>query len=255
MSEKSIAIVTVATNIYLEYWKDMVISLDREIMPNKKIVSYVFTDQPELAKSYQSLLRNLIIFPIKIPPYGWPDATIRRYEIFSEFSSQINEDVIIHLDADMLVLSDIYQDFIEAAEKSPIILVAHPGFWGLTPNLRQKVKKLFSQTQNALGSWESRAISKAYVPVQDRRTYVCGGVWAGRREEFFRLTEQLADQVNTDFNNSVMAVWHDESHLNNWASKNDYLLLSPSFCFVADYVHLSGLKPKILAVEKEVRTR
>lgn len=255
MSEKSIAVVTVATNIYLEYWKEMVISLDKVVMPNKKIISYVFTDKPELAKSYQSLLKNVIIFPIKIPPYGWPDATIRRYEIFSEFSSQISEDVIIHLDADMLVLNDIYLDFVEAAEKSPIILVAHPGFWGLKPNVRQKIKRIFSQTQNVLGSWESRTISKAYVPVQERRTYVCGGVWAGRRREFFQLTEQLAYQVETDFKNSVIAVWHDESHLNNWASKNDFLLLSPSYCFVADYAHLSGLKPKILAVEKAKRTR
>ena len=105
------------------------------------------------------------------------------------------------------------------------------------------------------GSWEDNKLSTAFVSRENRKQYVCGGTWMGRRIELFELIENLKVAVEVDFANGVVAKWHDESHLNRWAAFNDFNLLDPSFCYVNEYRHLSDLEAKIIAVTKEVRTR
>jgi len=251
----SLGILTVATNIYIDYWHKMVLSLDKKLLHGQNCVMHVFTDQPEKAKLIEAELINLQVSIHIIPPYAWPDATIRRYEIFSMFASEINEKVLMHLDADMLVMQNIFQDVTSIAQSNSMMLVAHPGFWNKKITIKSKLKCYLKGSNFQAGSWENRKESEAFVDYKLRKTYVCGGVWAGRRANFFAMTDKLSDAVMKDRDNGVMAVWHDESHLNKWASENEYLELSPIYCYVTEYAHLSGLKPKIIAVTKDARTR
>jgi hypothetical protein len=255
VKSKSIGILTVATNIYVDYWINMVRSLDKNLTSGQLCTVHVFTDQPDKAIAIQSELVNLRVFPHLIPAYGWPDATIRRYEIINEFASEINESVLMHLDADMLVMDNFFEEIISIAEQNRMMLVSHPGFWNKKISIRQKLRARINGSKATLGSWETRQESLAYVEPRAQTNYVCGGVWAGPREIFFEAIEALAEAVSIDRENGIIAVWHDESHLNNWASRNDYIRITPAYCFVEEYAHLAGLKPKILAVTKEVRTR
>ena len=47
---QSLGVLTVATNIYIKYWEDMILSFDQVIDEKQRVVSHLFTDQPELAK-------------------------------------------------------------------------------------------------------------------------------------------------------------------------------------------------------------
>ena len=255
MTEVSLGIVTIATNIYIKYWESMVLSLESKIGEGEECVAHVFTDQREQAQKIKETLRKVRVEIHDIPAYKWPDATIRRYEVFTKFSSEIRQDVIMHLDADMLFAENIFWEITQSVRQNGISLVSHPGFWNKQLNLRAVVKNFFQQAKTESGSWEDRKISTAYVPPELRKVYVCGGIWAGAHEAFFKLTAKLDIAVEIDRKNGVMAVWHDESHLNKWASENDYSLLSPSYCFVNEYAHLKSLKPKVIALTKNDKTR
>lgn len=245
-----IGILTVATNIYLDYWQAMAESLNR-LENAENFVLHVFTDDPSRAE-FMSTSWNVEVQTHQIPPLKWPEATLDRYSVFSDGGDQINEDILIHLDADMIIRGDIYPRLIEASLNTGIFLVRHPGYYRKTrPNFLRQVF-----TTSPLGDWESNPKSQACVPKKDRKTYFCGGVWGGRRKDFLSLVSTLAQRVEEDKRNGVMAKWHDESHLNWWATKNSYSALGPEWCFVPDYPQLESIKPLIEAVEKyDARTR
>lgn len=255
---------SVATNIYIEYWKDMVTSLDMHAPEKYPISAHIFTDQPELAYEIGNTLRNVKVVIHEIPSYGWPEATLLRYRIFSDAAGLLNEEVLMHLDADMLIASDFTKSLCEALQINEIALVAHPGFWFPNevkslfrlrhPNRHVILRKL-KEIRGRNGSWEVNQNSSAFVPKENRKQYVCGGTWFGINRSIKLMLRELADQVDDDSRRSVVAVWHDESHLNEWASRNEYILLDPSFCYVKEYAHLGELEPLIVAVTKDAKTR
>lgn len=251
----TLGIMTIATNVYIDYWEDMVVSLESNLFEGQTCVAHVFTEQVDRAKVFAKKLTKVLVEVHEIPGYRWPDATIRRYEVFSKFSNSINQDVVMHLDADMIILENVFNDLVAAVKEKDVALVAHPGFWNrkLTPLAR--LKSILTRSKTINGSWETRPESEAFVDSDTRKPYVCGGIWLGKNQAIFDLVKKLAKSVEIDRAKSIMAVWHDESHLNKWASKNDFELLTPEFCFVSEYKHLEGLKPKVLAVTKKVKTR
>jgi hypothetical protein len=101
-----------------------------------------------------------------------------------------------------------------------------------------------------IGAWETRKTSSAFTPRRKRLHYVCGGIWLGQREIFLKTIEELFFQVQKDQLNEVLAIWHDESHLNSWASQNSYFMLGPEFCYEASYPQLDGLRELVRAVNK-----
>ena len=146
-----------------------------------------------------------------------------------------------------------------------VCLVRHPGFWRsnstkkliiylrspnlILPDLRQLI------STGGLGAWEGNKESRAYVRRKFRKKYFCGGTWFGRREAIRGLLEKLSSSTEEDLKHGCIAVWHDESHLNCWASENKFGEESPEMCFDETYPQLRGLTPYITAVRKTLKTR
>jgi len=263
---QAIAVLTVATNRYLDYWKDMAESADRSLSPGSRLVFYVFTDRPEEAQLVgKSLLRSTVV-PIQIPPLGWPEATLLRYALFRDSWNLVNEELVIHLDADMLVTSRTLIHPAPTEWPNGIALVRHPGF--RRPKFMQRLRLYFESPTmlkgdvqmrirlGALGSWETAPESKAYVPRRMRHTYVCGGTWMGCRNSIGQMIRTLADRTQDDLNSGLIATWHDESHLNWFASTHSVELMDSQKCYAPGYPNLKDLTAEIVAVDKGAnRTR
>lgn len=254
---KSWGICSVATNIYSEFWREMVLSADKVLSRKYEVVFHVFTNQVDYCNSIQDELRNTKVRIHEIPDLVWPRATLDRYSLISQFQSDIPEDFIMHMDADMY----IHQDFLHQLETKNLVqdvaLVSHPGYWRNTPSvfstrpLRLALRDLLRIMRfGGIGDWESDRTSQAYVERKLRKVYVCGGVWLGRRSAIIEMCQKLSTAIEKDLENNFVARWHDESHINKWATKYQFDLLDPTFCFSTNYINLAGLEMYIEAVNK-----
>jgi len=256
---------SVATNIYFEYWKKMVQSADERSTESDQITFFVFTEQIEKIEAFSKTLKNVRVKGYEVKPYRWPDATLLRYQIFSEKYPNLDTDVLMHLDADMIFASNPWEKIRQLVANSQVCLVQHPGFWrskGLSrvvfylryPLTAYKDLRMTIRV-GGIGAWEMRPQSAAFVPRECRNQYFCGGTWFGPRHDIGEMLKGLSNQVSEDENNGMIAKWHDESHLNKWANENRHTVSSPELCFDETYPQLKKLKPSIIAVRKKEKTR
>jgi hypothetical protein len=195
----------------------------------------------------------------------WPEATLFRYKFIKRVSDQAEEGIVVYIDADMLVNFDISEIGTMNLDKQRPVFVMHPGYWrpkGLQnlafylANPKYIINDIRRKAiMGALGDWEVDEASTAYVRRESRKSYVCGGFWFGNTKTISAICNEMILQVDTDLQRGVIAKWHDESHLNEWASRNSFHSLSPEYCYVLRAPNLTHLTPRIIAVEKDVRTR
>ena len=93
--------------------------------------------------------------------------------------------------------------------------------------------------------------------------YYAGGFNGGKPEHFLKMSQTIVDNVEKDFENGLVAVWHDESHMNRYLINNPPTIeLTPSYCYPeAARINPGGwnvpFDAKIVALEKnhsEVRS-
>lgn len=262
---ESIGVMSVATNIYLDYWKSMVRSADGLTNIIDEVTFFVFTDKPEEAEKFALELKHVRVRAFKIPQYGWPEATLLRYQIFDSYSTSLDSKILMHLDADMLFASNPWSRVRAQLSRNSICLVEHPGFWRPTgvsrlilyvsrpvlayKDLRLRIKR------GGLGAWECDAKSSAFVSRESRMKYYCGGTWFGKRDSIIKLISELSIKVNDDIKKNIIAIWHDESHINRWATENHHSNENPELCFDQTYPQIKRLTPAIIAVRKSEKTR
>lgn len=264
--EDGVAVLTVATNRYLDYWKVMAASADRFLNPGSPLTFYVFTDRPQEAQRVEHELRRSRVITKTIPNLGWPDATLFRYGVFRESWNLLREHIVMHLDADMKFVSPTPLNPGPELWPNGIALVRHPGY--RRPHLGARLP-LYSRSprmvkgdiemwlrHGALGAWEESQESLAYVPRGLRRVYVCGGTWMGTQESLGNMVHLLAERTRLDFARGVVARWHDESHLNWFASTHRHYLFDSQKCYAVGYPNLVDIEAQIVAVDKGTnRTR
>jgi hypothetical protein len=239
----------------------MAISLDAELKSKNQVVFHIYTDQPKEAEEVSKSLKASEVCVHTIESLGWPEATLLRYSVFSSDWEDISQETVVYIDADMLIRVDIAQKFSQFLDKSKINLVSHPGFYRPT-NLLSRIRFYINNPKflasdarmylrlGGLGDWETDKTSMAYVRRRNRIHYVCGGVWAGPNKLIKDLCQELAINVNADKDIGMTARWHDESHLNCWASTRGYNRLEPAFCHEHKYPQLKAFSAFITAVDK-----
>ncbi len=237
-----------ATGPYLGYARSLANTLSQHWSAMGVLRLVVFTDEPEKVTWHEELTIGLVA--IKVPHRPWPYSSMRRFEDYARHAEALSSEILVFLDADMSIVSAPESGFAEVTDESAVVCVAHPGFYQRRRGQHWKHSPWPEESSGSLGSWEDRQESLAYVPPSDRRVYVCGGVWIGRRTEALALCAELAVRIELDERTGVTAVWHDESHLNWWAATYRPALLSPSYCFVPSYKHLSGLPIHVVALDK-----
>lgn len=265
MTIQSLGIMSVATNIYLEYWKAQAKSVDEHLGKNFNVTLHIFTDRPEEAELFGGSLRNVIVKGHRIPAYRWPEATLYRYRIFNANKTELTQDVLMYLDADMVVHKEVTGLDLATPSGSGVTLVQHPGYYrpaafkALTLYVGQPkllASDLYSRWRlGGIGSWETSPKSKAFVPRSLRTDYFCGGTWWGYQEDVLGLVAELDKRVTQDELAGVMAKWHDESHMNWWGANHPHATKSPSFCYSVSYPWLRSLPMIIQAVDKLEATR
>jgi len=224
-----ICILTIATNKYLQFVEKLYTDISEKFLPEAEISCLLFTDH-----EIEECGDNVRVHYIDHEP--WPMPTLKRYNYFVREKDFILEhDYCFYFDADMRIDS-----VVESEEVCGDLVATRHGYQSLMPANQQS----FDRNPNSL----------AYVPVNESTvTYYAGGFNGGKTEVFMEMAETIADRVNKDLENGVVALWHDESHMNRYLIDNPPTLdLDPTYCYAEEFIGTEyPYQPgKIIALKK-----
>lgn len=217
-----IGLLIIATNKYIQFLQPLISGADKFFLKNHEVTYFVFTNQDINIESDRPVVK------IETQHKNWPWMTLGRYKIFSENRKTLEQmDYLYYIDADMLIVDEVGDEIL-----GELVVTQHPGYY------------------DRRGTPEYRPESLAYIPVFKEIQYFAGGFNGGSSQEYLRMAEVLNHNINLDCSRGIIAIWHDESHLNRYAADYSNLtILSPSYCYGGNMT--LPFEKKIVALVKE----
>ena len=221
-----IGILNIATNNYKLFLDDLHDSIEEYFLPEYEKKYFVWSDDSSFNFKHN-------VHHIEIQPQGYPGDTLFRYHYFMMAQKELFDcDYIFYLDADMKIVSYIGEEIL-----TDLLGVQHPGFW---------------EESKRSGTPEPRKESTAYVEPNKIKQYCCGGFNGGKPINFLTMSEVIANNINKDAESDIVALWHDESHLNKYFSEHPPTkILDCGYC-APESAWKIPYKNKILALDKSV---
>jgi len=191
----SAALIFIGIGKYIEYFPEYYRSCQQLFLSKTDKTYYVITDNVE----HRHLSNKSNVVSINVDKREWPFPTLFRFKYINQISEKLRQHShIIFLDADMLIKERISQNEFFCHDK-PLFGVQHPGFI------------------NSKGTFEERCESLACVSKdRDLSTYWQACFWGGQTEEVLKMSKELEQRIDDDLSRRVIAIWHDESHLNKY---------------------------------------
>jgi histo-blood group ABO system transferase len=202
----NIGLMVMATGKYVQFVEPLITSADKYFCTNHNVYYFIFTDgQPP---AYPRLVR------IEQKRLGWPHDTMMRFSVYYNSRELLSKmDYLFATDADMLFVDEVGDEIL-----SPRVGTLHPGWFG------------------TCGTPERNRQSTACITIDESNRYFCGGFYGGQTAEVLKLLETTSKNIMTDLKKNLIAVWHDESHINRYFVDNPPTkVLSPSYCYVGIY--------------------
>ncbi len=196
---KTIAVLYIATGKYTIFWDYFFKSSEQFFLNGEKYRKeyFVFTDADTIEHED---CKNVHL--IKQEQLKWPYITLDRFSIFQKARKELEcVDYIYFFNGNMQFVQPVSEEILPTDEQ-PLLMVKHPGFW-------DKKRDKFS--------YETSENSRACIKSDEGRFYVMGGLNGGTRTEYLKLIDELESRVEQDKSDGVIAIWHDESHLNRYA--------------------------------------
>lgn len=225
---KKVAILYICTGRYSRFWNDFYLTSEQFFLKDCYKEYFVFTDQP--IKVF-----NKRIHRIKQKQLGWPFDTLLRFKMFDSVKDELKEfDYIFFLNANMRFKEFVDNSILPTGEEK-LLAVQHPGFY-------DKDRSSFT--------YETNSQSLAFISPDEGERYYMGGFNGGIATEYLKLVETLNAAIDEDLKNNIIAIWHDESHLNKYLLKfKNIKVLDPSFGFPEDW-NLPFM-PKVVVLNKD----
>jgi hypothetical protein len=233
---KRVGILLVCTGKYVQFCKKVIMSIESNFLIDSNKIYFFFSDNENFIINLTQEL-NIKYFFTKLNCRGFPADTLYRYNYFlmQKYNLKLYTDIVYYFDVDMRVDSITPDDILPTIEK-PLIGVRHPGFY-LPENLN--------------GTPETNSLSTAYIsPNNYIKCYIAGGFNGGFTDYFIAMSVDIVKNIDIDDTNEIVAIWHDESHLNKYLNMNynKFKILNPDYCYPESWI--IPFDKKILALVK-----
>jgi hypothetical protein len=210
-----IAVLFICTGKYSIFWENFFRSSENYFLPGHEKHYFVFTDSVEIKASDKItvLHRTTRWFPLD---------SLMRFEMFLEIQDLLKEfDYIYFFNSNMKFVSPVFEEVIPENNNPQLVGVIHPGFYNKAP---------------FWFPFERNIKSSAYIGSKlPEYKYYMGSLIGGSIDEFLKLSDECDKQIKTDLANNLMAIYHDESHLNKYFVSKDILELDPGYAFPEDW--------------------
>lgn len=224
-----IAILYICTGKYKIFWDDFYKTSELFFIPEYSKHYYVFTDS-------QTIESTESITIINRECQGFPKDSLFRFKMFLDLENElINFDYIFFFNSNMLFVDRISSEILPTKAYSGLMAVLHPGHYN---------------NKNYFFPYERNTKSKAYIPYIKRINYhyFMGGVNGGKSKEYLDLIRMCAKNIDEDYSKGIIAIYHDESHLNKYLLEKNVLTMSPAYGYPENLV--LPFKPKIIIRDK-----
>lgn len=216
-----VGLLIIATNKYDVFLQPLISSADEYFLKDQDVTYFIFTDK----KINIDTNRKYKI--INIVHREWPWMTLGRYKIFTEnYKELINMDYLYYCDADMKFVDIVGDEIL-----SDLVGTQHCGYY------------------NVRGTPETNNASLACVYSNEEMQYFAGGFNGGSKDNYLKMAKVLSNNIDIDYSNGIIAIWHDESHINRYFINNKPTkILDPGYCF-----HENSNRPfrkRLIALDK-----
>jgi histo-blood group ABO system transferase len=228
---KKISINLIATNKYVYFLDAVIKSIDNFFFKNSNILIIVHTNMN--INQLGGYSERVDILKNEIEHEPWPFTTLKRFSYFIKAKEAIAEsDYSFYIDVDSLFIGEIFEDFLPPFG---IIGTIHPCLY------------------QGNGTPERNPRSKAFISFNENNRYFCGGFFGGDSKSFLNMAESINLNIEEDLRNGIIAVWHDESHINRFLLDNPpSLILEPPFA-IAESLAKTESSSKILFLDKSLK--
>lgn len=231
-----VAICFIGTGKYLNFLPKYYENIEKYFLPKSEKKFLVFTDG-----ELDDVPENVTIYSQE--HLDWPYITLKRFEIIQKAKSEIEQcDWFIFLDADTLVVNDVLEE--DFFDNTKLFFGVHHPCHFLQMHPHEKFP----------GAFEVNTLSKACVSESDDLSvYYQGCLWGGKVPYVLKMIETLNDRVNNDLNHNIIAVWHDESHLNKFfiENKSKIKTLGSEYAYPEVFDAYCNFEPKIVHLAKD----
>jgi len=224
-----VGIIIIATGTYTDYLDRLIPSIQRYFLPEHQRTIFCLCD------NNRPTTDSIVCAPWKHEP--WPLNTLHKFRAINSISSLYwSLDALFYIDADMEVIAPTVDSELLPSLTNPICGVLHCGWLGEQPD-----------------PYERNPASLACVSDNKATPYYQGCLFGGLREPFLNMTWALEQCVDLDMERSLIAKYHDESHLNRWFVEHPPKSIPRTY---ARPVAMGPLLPgtKIIHVEKDNAT-
>lgn len=199
-----IGLLIIATNNYTKFLDPLIQSADNFFLKNHDVTYFLFIDKNIKIDTDRNVEKTFIKHK------EWPWMTLGRYQIFTNNSESLSKmDYLYYCDSDMKFVGEVGDEIL-----SERVATQHPGYY------------------NGRGTPETNTLSLACVNSNEKMQYFAGGFNGGTSKEYLKMAYKLSDNINKDYSLGIIAIWHDESHMNRYFIDNPPTkILSPSYCY------------------------
>ena len=218
--KEKIGILYMCTGQYVLFWDAFYKTMEKKFCLDCGLEYFVFTDADHIEEEE---LPN--VHRIYRPCQGWPNDTLLRYDIFLESEELYSDcDYLFFFNANYICCKRVKEkDFLPLEEG--LLFTQHPG---------QSGKPVADYT------YERNPQSEAFIPMGEGVYYVAGGLNGGKTSDYLCLVRELSERIHRDLDKGVIAIYHDESHINRYLydmmqQNRKFKLLSPAYCYPEDW--------------------
>jgi histo-blood group ABO system transferase len=223
---KRIGLIVVATARYTRFVPDLLASVRRHFLRDAAVTVFVCTDRPD------EIPADAVPLPVEHRP--WPYATLLRYHHVTRHAARLAEcDYLFQCDADMRFVADAGSEVLPGGGRD-LVGVEHPGFCWRPSRWTRLLRRAgfhVRRGRGPRGSYETDPRSLACVGPKEGTVYFAGGFTGGTASAYLRMARTLAERIDRDLERGVIAVWHDESHLNRYFIDHPPQMLDPRYCY------------------------
>ena len=214
-SQPSVAILYIATGRYTIFWDYFYKSAEKYLLPDCHKHYILFTDDESLIDSLNAQDSN--VTALKKDALEWPFSTLMRFKFFLDAEPLIKRhDYVFFFNANTEFLETVTkQDLLPLKPEEKLTLC-------IQPHMFHRNRKKYTYDRNAN--------SKAYIPYNKGKYYFTGALNGGESNAYLELCHILYNNTQADLKEGIIALWHDESHLNKFAlGRTDIKILPPYF--------------------------